>query len=79
MAVTKSWESSVATRLNFEGKAKSPERNRVAQRNHGLRPLGARIVNRSAAAKAAAKAMLASPPTTEIKCAWFPSPTQESR
>jgi cell division protein FtsI/penicillin-binding protein 2/cell division protein FtsW (lipid II flippase) len=28
MAVTKSWESSVANRLDFEGKAKSPERQR---------------------------------------------------
>ena len=28
MAVTKSWESSVASRLDFAGKAKSPERKR---------------------------------------------------
>jgi len=28
MAVTKSWESAVASRLDFEGKAKSPERKR---------------------------------------------------
>lgn len=28
MAVTKSWESSVASRLDFEGKAKAPERRR---------------------------------------------------
>ena len=28
MAVTKSWESSVASRLDLEGRAKSPERRR---------------------------------------------------